>query len=105
MGAITMMVRSKVNYDHMADQANALASTAAGVGDVFPTGSEMGDTDALPAIWQQDDDFQMKVAALEKATQEFATVAASGDKAAIGKALGAVGGSCKGCHDDYKQAK
>ena len=104
IGAISMMVRGKVPYDHMVNQANALAATAATVGDVFPAGSDMGDTHALAAVWEQEEDFKAKVAALQDASRNFATVAASGDKAAIGKALGAVGGSCKGCHDDYKQA-
>ena len=104
VGAISMMVRGKVPYDHMVDQANALAATAATVGDVFPAGSDAGETHALPAIWEQQEDFQSKVTALQDASRNFASVAASGDKAAIGKALGAVGGSCKGCHDDYKQA-
>ena len=104
VGAISMMIRGKVPYDHMIDQANALAATANTVGDVFPAGSNEGRTDALPAIWEQEEDFRTKVTALEEAATNFASVAASGDKAAIGKALGAVGGSCKGCHDDYKQA-
>jgi cytochrome c556 len=104
IGAISMMVRGKVPYDHMVVQANALAATAATVGDVFPAGSDMGDTHALPAVWEQEADFQAKVTALQDAATNFAAVAAGGDKAAIGKALGAVGGSCKGCHDNYKQA-
>lgn len=105
MGAISMLVRNKVDYPHIADQANALAATAATMGEVFPAGSAEGDTDALAAIWEQEEDFQAKIEAAKEATSNFAAVAAGGDKAAIGKALGAVGASCKGCHDNYKQAK
>ncbi len=104
MGAISALVRNKVEYDHMGDQANALASTAATIGDVFPAGTGEGDTDALAAIWEQEADFQAKVAAAVEATSNFAAAIEGGDRAAIGKAFGAVGGSCKGCHDDYKQA-
>ena len=53
---------------------------------------------------EQEEDFQAKVAAAQEAAVNFAAAADTGDRAAITKAFGAVGGSCKGCHDDYKQA-
>ncbi len=74
------------------------------IGDVFPAASAQGDTDALAAVWEQEEDFQAKVAAAQEAAVNFAAAADTGDRAAITKAFGAVGGSCKGCHDDYKQA-
>lgn len=104
MGAISALVRNKVEYAHFADQANALASTMATIGDVFPPASAEGDTDALAAVWEEEADFQAKVIAAQEAAANFAAAAETGDRAAIGRAFGAVGGSCKGCHDDYKQA-
>ncbi len=104
MGAASMLVRNKVNFEHMADQAAGLAATAATIGDVFPPESANGDTDALATIWEQQEDFKAKVAAIQEATQNLEEAVDGGDRAAIGKAFGAVGGACKGCHDNYKQA-
>lgn len=40
--------------------------------------------------------------AFNKEANEMAKVAATGDVAAIGSQLGKLGGTCKGCHDDFK---
>ena len=37
-----------------------------------------------------------------KEANEMAKVAQAGDAAAVGAQLGKVGGTCKGCHDDFK---
>ncbi|MAH62954.1 MAG: hypothetical protein CMN54_05825 [SAR324 cluster bacterium] len=36
------------------------------------------------------------------ASVELVTVSQSGDMKAIGRAIGAVGGACKNCHDNYR---
>ena len=41
---------------------------------------------------------------LNQAANDLAKAAATGDAAAVKTAFGAVGGTCKSCHDDY-QAK
>ena len=95
VGALSMMVRGKVSYEHMADQADALASTAAVIGDVFPQGSAQGDTAALAVIWEQEEDFKAKVATARDASLKLVAAVEQGDRAAIGRAFGAMGGACK----------
>lgn len=65
-------------------------------------GSDMGDTSALPAIWQKRDEFDAKASQFQLATERLAQVTQSGDAGDIKKAFGAVGKTCKGCHDNFK---
>lgn len=59
-------------------------------------------TEALPVIWEQPDDFAQKAKALEDAANTFAGVAAGGDQAATLGGLRALGGTCGNCHDTYR---
>ena len=76
----------------------ALAGLAAAAGTWFPPGSEGGD--ARDAIWDEPDAFAARVEA-------FAAAALALDRAAAGEgdldaAFAALGQSCKGCHDDFR---
>lgn len=106
-GAIAAMVRQKVDYDHMQAQASAMAATLSTIDDVFPTNSssEAGETEALASIWEDADGFAKAVADSQAAANSFVEAAETGDPAGIGKAFGALAGTCKGCHDNYRQAK
>ncbi|QIZ75551.1 c-type cytochrome [Ferrimonas lipolytica] len=65
-------------------------------------GSDKGDTDALAAIWTDGDEFNAIAEKFQQATKELAKVSQQDDMKAIGKAFGAVGKNCKGCHDQFK---
>lgn len=70
----------------------------------FPAGSEKGDvqTWAKASIWSDGAGF----AAAMKTSHEAATaMAAVKEEAALGPALKALGGSCKGCHETYRLPK
>jgi cytochrome c556 len=68
----------------------------------FPTDSESDESDALPDIWLDFDDFKSKYEDLRVAAKALNAAVAGGDKASIGAALKDVGGSCKACHKKYK---
>lgn len=59
-------------------------------------------TEALDKVWQQPEEFKAKVNALIEASANLASAAKSGDEGAIKGAIGGVGKSCKGCHDQFK---
>ena len=59
-------------------------------------------TEALDKVWQQPEDFKAKVNALIDASANLAKAAKSGDEGKIKGAIGGVGKSCKGCHNDFK---
>jgi cytochrome c556 len=104
IAAISLVVTGKVEHQaHLAAHADALAAAGDQLSGLFPAGSGTGKTDALPAIWQKPDGFRQAVEAGRTSTAQLRDAIRSGDKAAIGKGLKAVGDGCKGCHDDYRR--
>lgn len=70
----------------------------------FPagTGPDVGKTRAKPAIWQNPDDFATKLRTLQTAARALETAASGNDVAAMNARFGALGGTCKSCHDSYR---
>jgi cytochrome c556 len=69
---------------------------------MFPENSIVGDSKALPVIWQEFDAF---TAIFDKALQgakDMKVAAAAGDAAAYGAALKVIGGTCGECHQTYR---
>ena len=72
----------------------------------FPVGSGVEvapKSDALPAIWEKPAEFQQAAAKLVDEAGKFNALAQAGDVAAVGGGMKALGGSCKGCHDQFKK--
>ena len=101
--ASSMIIRGLVDdRGQIVGHAHGLASSIDELPHIFPAGSNIGDSEALPAIWEDEEGF---AAAIEKATDavdEFVAAAEGGDKEAIGAAFRNVGGACRGCHDNYR---
>ncbi len=88
--------------------ATVLAVAASKVKGHFPvgTGPQAGvKTEALPAIWARPADFAAATDRLVGATKDFQAAAAGTDLAKIQAAAGAVGGSCKNCHDSFRKPR
>jgi len=88
--------------------AKVLATSAVKVMGHFPkgTGPESSrKTEALPAIWERPADFAAAADRLVDATKAFQLAATTGDITKIKPAAGAVGASCKNCHDSFRKAK
>ena len=101
MQALADIVRGKVEHTgHLATHANALADLAGIAPTLFPAGSEGGDT--LPAVWENAEDFEAKLAAFKEAADGLKAAAASGEPMQAGLALRDLGQACKGCHDNYR---
>ena len=104
VGAIAHLVKAEYTAaGHLQIHADAVAATVKDIDKMFPKGTQIGKTHALPAIWENLEDFIDKAKKAERAAQQFKTTVASGDPKAIGKGLKTLGGSCKGCHEDYKE--
>lgn len=108
VGPLAAMARGEMAYD--ADRAATHAANLAALAAYDPSGlfapgtsnaDLPGETRALPAIWENVDDVQAKFGDFAAAAQALAAVAGDG-RAAMGGALGAVGGSCQACHDAYR---
>lgn len=88
-----------------AEDISARAETAKGL---FPAGTSMDDgydTEALASIWEKPEEFEKAAQALVEASAEMAALAESGDAAAVAAAVGSVGKTCKGCHDQFRVKK
>jgi cytochrome c556 len=82
--------------------AQALAALAPLTGKIFPAGSDKGETDALPAIWEKPDAFRKEVAAFEAAAAALGKVA-DATPAAMASEFSALLKSCKSCHDSFRK--
>lgn len=99
------MVTGKAEFD--AAVAETLIARVAALlpmaAELFPAGSDQGDTKARAAIWRNPDDFADRQAQAEAAIQALATAAPGGNDAAFKAAYFDAASACKQCHDDYRQ--
>jgi cytochrome c556 len=110
MGKIkAQVVDGKEPYDQakVAAAANAIAAIAnSGMGSLYSpdtTTEQLGKTTRLkPEFFQNLDEAGRIGRDFTAAANQLAKVAAEGDQAAIKKAFGDVGGSCKSCHDKFR---
>ena len=108
MGRIKMNVEGdKFNKEEVLKAATAIQAIAnSGMGALYLPGTDKGkgweETRAKANIWTEQEKLGKAAMAFNKEANELAKVAASGDAAAVGAQLGKLGGTCKGCHDDFK---
>ena len=105
MASIAGVVKGEVSYsDHVAVHANSINAMSKTVTAVFPKGTDNGSykTAALPKIWEDWAGFEKAAQALDTASADLASVAASGDKQKIAAAFGNLGKACGGCHKPYR---
>lgn len=103
-GPMAGMVKGKIDFDaaEFSRRADLVAVLAKMPGEGFIDGSDMGDTDAKPEIWQNKDKFDEGMNALAKNAATLADAAKSGDMNVIKPAFGELGKTCKGCHDNFR---
>lgn len=105
IGAVSMILRGLIEDDgHLAKHAEGLALSASELHRLFQDGSNVGESEALPVIWEEPEEFAAAYAKAEQATAGFSEAAAGGDPDAIMAAFREVGGACRGCHDRYRVA-
>jgi cytochrome c556 len=102
-GKISAVVKGEApfNKDEVAKNAAVVAMLSTLPWQAFGPGTEGGN--ALPAIWSDNAKFKSAGEKMQVAAANLNTAAQSGDQEAIKKAFGAVGATCKGCHDDFKK--
>lgn len=69
----------------------------------FIDGSDKGNTRAKPEIWTEKDKFAAAVAKSQEDVAKLAAAGKTGNLDQIKAAAGAVGQSCKACHDAYQK--
>ena len=104
IGILGGMAQGKIDYD--AELAQIAADNLAAVAAMNETtywieGTAEG-TKALPAIWDNMDDFMVEQDGLTVASAAMAEVAGT-DLASLQGAMGDLGGTCSACHREYRQ--
>ena len=101
---IAAVVKGQVTITaNLVADAQAIADGLENFGKLFPPGTEGGKTNALAKIWDDRTGFDKALADAQAAAQSMIGATASNDIATIGKALGALGKSCGGCHKPYRK--
>ena len=90
------------DFDTVITQATTIADWARVMPDYFPENSDSGDTKARADIWMDFDGFKSRASANEQAALTLISTAKTGDVSATIGALKALGGTCKSCHDNFK---
>lgn len=103
-GPMAAMVKNKMPYDAalFTEHAERVAFLSHLPLEGFIPDSRVGDTTARQEVWDNADDFKSRMQTMIDEAQKLAAVAQAGDLDAIRPQFGAVGKSCKGCHDDYR---
>lgn len=106
MGPLGGMARGQIPMDAEVIGKNAVRLEQLGmmVPDYFATETTgfSVETEALPKLWENMDDFVAKSNDLVEAARALQAVVVTGDENAYRKAIGQVGATCKACHDAYK---
>ncbi len=106
IGSIGAVLKGEVSYTgHVAAHARAMHDASLMIDDIFPAGSDVGETRAKPEIWQDWAKFEAATKTFQAATKELARVADTGDMAAVGAQLNKVGEACGGCHKPFRKKK
>ena len=105
VGALGAIAKGDKPYDAATVEKSlaAISTNIKAFPDQFPEGSE-GNSEAAPAIWQNNADFRAKAA---KLGSDADTLLASlpADQAAVQKAVQTLGADCSGCHQTYRMKK
>jgi cytochrome c556 len=108
LGALGKMAKGEVAYD--ATAATEAATRLVDLSSIDQSGfwlpgTEAGaidDSEALPALFDNLEDYAARTAALNAAAVAMQTAAAT-DLAALQAAMGPLGGACGGCHEVYRK--
>lgn len=107
MGTLGAMAKGKIPIDASVVEKNAkrINQLSLMITDYsrINTSQFTVDTEALDNIWQQPELYKNNTDELTKAAQNLIIAAQSNDNATIKKAIGGVGKSCGGCHDNFKK--
>ena len=101
--AASEMIKGTTPFDAVkaADAMKIIQSNMTQFLELFPPGSETGDTKASAKIWEDMDGFKAAAAKLATDAKAAEEAAANGVEA-FKTAFAAVGADCGGCHEAYR---
>jgi cytochrome c556 len=105
LGRVFAMVNGQVPFDAKvaAEQIEIVSMLNKLQFAAFIDGSDKGNTRAKPEIWTEKEKFSAAIAKSQDDVTKLAAAGKSGNLDQIKAAAGAVGQSCKACHDAYQK--
>ncbi len=107
MGPLGAMAKGKMAFDAKAVEKHAtrINQLSLMIDDHTKTDTSKFEvkTEALNEMWTDRSSFEKRTNDLTLASLALKNVAATGDEMNIKKAIGRVGKTCGGCHDDFKK--
>ncbi len=82
--------------------AQALADLGPMLPEMFPDGTDLGNSDAKEKIWSDWPDFLEAAKDYQKRSTEFLAAVRGGNKGAMVDAATSLRKTCKSCHDEFK---
>jgi cytochrome c556 len=106
-GPLGGMAQGRVPYNQQVVQRNAaildvLKDTP---WDGFHESTKGVQSAALPAVWEKSGEVKQAIERFTGEVGKLAQVSKGGDEAAVKAQIGAVGKSCGGCHDNFREKK
>ncbi|MGH6616472.1 c-type cytochrome [Sphingomonas sp.] len=102
-GGMKAVIDSGGDVAGQAFAARSLANWAKALPAMFPPGSNVAPTEALPNVWTDRAGFDAKAAAYAEAAGKLAALAKAGDKPGFAAQWGEVRKTCGGCHEVYRK--
>jgi len=104
-GPLAGMAQGKVpfNKDVVARNAGYLDALDKMPWDGFGESTKSEKSEALPSIWDKPGEFKQAQERLENEVAKLVQLSKGGDEAAIKAQIGAVGKSCGGCHETFRE--
>lgn len=104
-GPLGGMAQGRVPYNQQTVQRNAailnvLKDTP---WDGFHESTKGVKSAALPAVWEKPGEVKQGIERLQGEVGKLAQISKSGDEAAVKAQIGAVGKTCGGCHDGFRE--
>ena len=103
-GRIGAMAQGKAPFDAKvaAESADIVANMSKLPWAGFGEGTDVGETKAKPEIWKQGAKFKEAADKFQQEAAKLQVAAKGGKEADIKAAFTATEGTCKGCHDDFR---
>lgn len=104
-GALSPPAAQSRDAQSIGFSAQMLARWGRTLPSMFPEGTGLPESRALPAVWTDRQDFKARADALAAAADRLGELAAAGDRSAYARQWNAVKDACTACHQKFRAEK
>ncbi|HEY0028946.1 MAG TPA: cytochrome c [Allosphingosinicella sp.] len=101
-GSMRAAVESGADLKSLTFGARGLNRWATALPGMFPAGTDLPASAALPTVWTDRPGFEARAAAFQAATADLLAAATANNKPAFAAAVKTTGAACGACHSTYR---